>query len=535
MGSRQDQAWLLESRNLKGSSREIKHRRATHNMSSSSLLKKSVLKLVSKVQCGLVRNVLANLQEVILGNKLSVPFPAIPLAINALCYGFGKPWIFAWSLLGLTPLAERVSFLTEQIAYFTRPTVGGLLNATCGTATELIIEIFALRRHKIDMVKYSLLGSVLSNLLLVLGTSHFCGGIANLRSEQKYDRRQADVNSLLLLLPLLCNLLPLLFKYAGASAALSADSTVYMSRASSVVVLIAYFSYLLFQLWTHRQLFEAQDENEDADSSEEEAVMIGFWSGFAWLVGMTVIIRLLSEFVVSTIEVNIKAPSVFQVKNVGKILVTRTQGTKIASKGLKHRVFEISLADHQGDEDHAYRKTRLRAEDVQGRNVLTNFWDMDFTTDKLRSLVRKWQTLIEAHVDVKTTDSYTLRMFCIGFTKRRPNQVKRSCHAQSCQIRQIRFKMREIMTNQATSCDLKELVRKFIPEMIGKEIEKATTSIYPLQNVFIRKVKILKAPKFDLGKLMEVHGDYSEDVGVKVDWPADEILAEAVPTEVVGA
>ena len=59
------------------------------------------------------------------------------------------------------------------------------------------------------------------------------------------------------------------------------------------------------------------------------------------------------------------------------------------------------------------------------------------------------------------------------------------------------------MTAQATSCDLKELVQKFIPEMIGKEIEKATSSIYPLQNVFIRKVKILKAPKFDLGKLME--------------------------------
>lgn len=60
------------------------------------------------------------------------------------------------------------------------------------------------------------------------------------------------------------------------------------------------------------------------------------------------------------------------------------------------------------------------------------------------------------------------------------------------------------MVNQATSCDLKELVSKFIPEMIGREIEKATSSIYPLQNVFIRKVKILKAPKFDLGKLMEV-------------------------------
>lgn len=69
---------------------------------------------------------------------------------------------------------------------------------------------------------------------------------------------------------------------------------------------------------------------------------------------------------------------------------------------------------------------------------------------------------------------------------------------------QIRRKMTEIMVNQASSCDLKDLVQKFIPEVIGKEIEKATTSIFPLQNVFIRKVKILKAPKFDLGKLMEV-------------------------------
>ena len=64
--------------------------------------------------------------------------------------------------------------------------------------------------------------------------------------------------------------------------------------------------------------------------------------------------------------------------------------------------------------------------------------------------------------------------------------------------------MTEIMVREAQSCDLKELVAKFIPEVIGKEIEKATSGIYPLQNTFVRKVKILKAPKFDLGKLMEV-------------------------------
>ncbi|KAH1090023.1 hypothetical protein J1N35_017280 [Gossypium stocksii] len=294
--------WLVEN-GLKGSSKEIRHGRTAHNMSSSSLRKKSDLTLVSKVRYAMLRQFLANLQEVILGTKLSVLFPAIPLAIVAECYGFGRPWVFALSLLGLTPLAERVSFLTEQIAYYTGPTVGGLLNATCGNATELIIAIFALSQHKIDVVKYSLLGSVLSNLLLVLGTSLFCGGIANIAREQKYDRRQADVNSLLLFLGLLCHSLPLLFRMSGASAALTADPTLQLSRASSIVMLIAYVSYIVFQLFTHRQLFEAPEEAEgDDDGISEEEPVIGFWSGFIWLVGMTVVISVLSEYVVETIE-----------------------------------------------------------------------------------------------------------------------------------------------------------------------------------------------------------------------------------------
>jgi hypothetical protein len=92
---------------------------------------------------------------------------------------------------------------------------------------------------------------------------------------------------------------------------------------------------------------------------------------------------------------------------------------------------------------------------------------MDFTTDKLRSMVRKWQTLIEAHVDIKTTDGYGLRLFCIGFTKKRQGQVKKTCYAQSSQIRNIRRKMVEIMQRESTSVDLKDLVGKFIPEAIG--------------------------------------------------------------------
>lgn len=71
------------------------------------------------------------------------------------------------------------------------------------------------------------------------------------------------------------------------------------------------------------------------------------------------------------------------------------------------------------------------------------------------------------------------------------------------------------MTREATTCDLKELVQKFVPEAIGREIEKASRSIYPLQNVYVRKAKILKAPKFDVSKLLELHGE-STDVSLCV-------------------
>lgn len=125
-------------------------------------------------------------------------------------------------------------------------------------------------------------------------------------------------------------------------------------------------------------------------------------------------------------------------------------------------MFEFSLADlNGGDEAQAFRKIRLVAEDVQGYDVVTNFGGMDMTRDKLCSLIRKWQTLIEAHVDVRTTDGYVLRIFAIAFTKKQTNQaVKSTCYAQAGQVRNIRKKMFEILTEEATKCDLKELVQK---------------------------------------------------------------------------
>merc|ERR1711998_135158 len=175
---------------------------------------------------------------------------------------------------------------------------------------------------------------------------------------------------------------------------------------------------------------------------------------------------------------DIKAPSVFTNPMCGRTLVTRTKGTKIASDGLKGRILEVSLGDLNKNEDDAYRKMKLRVEDVQGKNVLCNFWGMDFTTDKLRSPLRKSQSLIEANVDVKTVDGYVLRCFCIAFTKKRQFQIRKTSYAQSAQIRAIRKKMTDIMTAQVSTGDLMQNVAKFVPELIGKDIMKACEGIY---------------------------------------------------------
>ncbi|KAI3630765.1 hypothetical protein MIR68_003921 [Amoeboaphelidium protococcarum] len=223
---------------------------------------------------------------------------------------------------------------------------------------------------------------------------------------------------------------------------------------------------------------------------------------------------------------DIKAPVMFENRDIGKTLVNRSYGLKNADDYLRGRVLEVCLADLNKDEAQSFRKIKLKVEEIQtagnSKVCLTNFYGLDFTSDKIRSMVKKWQTLIEAFVDVKTTDDYLLRVFVIGFTKRRPNQVKKTTYALSSQVRAIRKKMFDIVKKEVSTVDLKGLVEKLIPEVMGKEIEKATQGIYPLQNVFVRKVKILKAPKYELGKLLELHGESGssgatgEDKGVRV-------------------
>merc|ERR1712168_1401296 len=216
---------------------------------------------------------------------------------------------------------------------------------------------------------------------------------------------------------------------------------------------------------------------------------------------------------------DIKAPSVFKVRDVGKTLVNRTQGTKLASDGLKGRVYEVSLADLQAETDaeRSYKKFKLSCEDVQGKNCLTQFYGINLTTDKLRSMVKKWQTLVEGNVDVKTTDGYMLRVFCIGFTRKQELSTKKTCYAQSAQVKNIRKKMIDIIQREVSTTDLKEVVNKLIPDSIARDIEKACQGIYPLHDVHIRKVKVMKRPRFDLNKLMDMHGEGSGKTVVTTD------------------
>jgi len=202
---------------------------------------------------------------------------------------------------------------------------------------------------------------------------------------------------------------------------------------------------------------------------------------------------------------DVKAPAPFANRIVGKTCVTRTTGTKIASDSLKGRVVESALSDLNNNQD-AWRKVKLCIEDIQGKTCLTNFHAMDMTRDKLCQFIKKWQTLIDAHCEVKTQDGYVLRVFVVAFTGRQAAQVRKTSYAQQQQIKAIRKKIVEIINKEANSSNLSDLVAKFNHvDQFPKMITKACQFIYPLSGAIIKKVKTLKKPKFDIVRLNELY------------------------------
>ena len=178
---------------------------------------------------------------------------AVPVSI-VLGYVLHAPavWVFFTACLGVLPLAGYMGEATEHLAHRTGPTVGGLLNATFGNAAELIIAIVALRAGLVELVKASITGSILGNLLLILGLALIAGGTA--RPELRFNRTNAGMSAGMLSLSVVALVFPALYHSLHPEAA-ARLSELRMSEAVAVILMVTYLLSLLFTLRTHRALF----------------------------------------------------------------------------------------------------------------------------------------------------------------------------------------------------------------------------------------------------------------------------------------
>jgi Ca2+:H+ antiporter len=167
---------------------------------------------------------------------------------------------FCLALAALVPLAERLGFCTEALAEYTSDTLAGLVNATMGNAPELLIALFALRSSNLRIVQISLFGSIVSNLLLVLGVSLTVGGLKH--REQSFSTVNSTNSIALLLVSISCHLFASVIEESHKG--IYATAVLSMSRAFAVIGILLYIALLVFQLRTHAELF-ADEESEDEE------------------------------------------------------------------------------------------------------------------------------------------------------------------------------------------------------------------------------------------------------------------------------
>eukprot|EP01062_Namystynia_karyoxenos_P069753 TRINITY_DN65211_c0_g1_i1.p1 TRINITY_DN65211_c0_g1~~TRINITY_DN65211_c0_g1_i1.p1 ORF type:complete len:501 (+),score=147.30 TRINITY_DN65211_c0_g1_i1:106-1503(+) len=261
---------------------------------------------------------------VVLASKLNVMLFAAPVALFGSQLGASDAAVFVAALLAIVPCAERLGFVTEMLAGHTTDTVGGLLNASFGNALEVIVCWYALRQRLTRVVQLSLLGSILSNLLLVLGFSCFVGGLR--WKVQTFKVVSGAVPTAMLNLATMGLLFPAALRMSGQTD----DSTdeINFSRFASGVMLAMYVGFLVFQLRTHTEEFEGgtpgvdrgecgspspladspipgQDVHITLDASTEpaqEPPAMGFWVCILWLGLITLTVNAVSERLVGTIE-----------------------------------------------------------------------------------------------------------------------------------------------------------------------------------------------------------------------------------------
>jgi Ca2+:H+ antiporter len=216
-------------------------------------------------------------------------FVLIPVSVILRLAGGPELAIFLTSAGAILPLAGLIGRSTEQLALHVGPRIGGLINATFGNVTELIIAIFLLLDDKAEIVKASLIGSIIGNLLLVLGLSFLVGGLKH--EEQSFDQRSASVHSTSMALAVTGLLMPALFALGGHESFLHREV---VSGTVAGVLILMYGGALLFTLRTHEHLFRVPEEGEKATWSRSRAI--------GMLVAATVLVGVESESLVGSLE-----------------------------------------------------------------------------------------------------------------------------------------------------------------------------------------------------------------------------------------
>jgi len=181
-----------------------------------------------------------------------------PIALAVKLLNLGGPWLFITSAIAIIPLAKILSTATEQMVIRVGPGLGGLLNATFSNAVEMIIAFFALQAGLYEVVKASITGSIIGNVLFVLGLSFFLGGLG--REKQTFNKTASGVSISQLILAASALLVPAAFVLTTPSDSLTGDLKEELSIGVAIILLISYAAQLVFFLRTHKHLYAGQED-----------------------------------------------------------------------------------------------------------------------------------------------------------------------------------------------------------------------------------------------------------------------------------
>jgi small subunit ribosomal protein S3Ae len=231
---------------------------------------------------------------------------------------------------------------------------------------------------------------------------------------------------------------------------------------------------------------------------------------------------------------DVVAPRNFKNRQFAKSLCNKTIGIRTVADNMKGRVYEANLADLDSNntKDQPFKKMKLQVQELQGRNMLTTFHSMSMTTDKIRSLFRKWCTMIETVVDAQTKDGYTLRFFVVAFTTRQKGQLSKNCYAPGKLESWIRLRITRMIKKRVSSVSLNRVVSLLAHDILSDNLFERCNPILPLRDLKIHKAKVVRSPKIDTQKVLELHGkvpESSEDKPRIVE--AAPVVAAAAATE----